>query len=523
MANTKWSDFPVASSVALTDSAVGLIGGANKQFTLTVLQAALTKVGVVTVTQPATAATLTIADNKTLTVSNTLTFTGTDSSSVAFGAGGTAAYAAATLTANRILLGNGTSSVTPLGSLGTTTTVLHGNASGAPTFGAVDLANDVTGALPVVINAQTGTSYTVIAGDQNKLVTLSNGSAVAVTLPQATGSFGSGWATTLLNLGAGTVTITPTTSTVNGGATVALTTGQSYSPVSDGTNYNGPYGSLGSGSGANAALSNLASVAINSALVLGTSDGAALGSTTKQWSDLFLAEGGVINWDNGDATLTQTNNDITFAGITTFGVGTSTAVTLGSIELGHDSDTTIARVSAGVASIEGKNIALNGTGETLTTGTIELGAASDTTLARASAGVVSVEGVNLVNTNDIANTKIAAINFVIDGGGATITTGVKGDLEIPFACTINRVTLLADQSGSIVVDVWKDTYANFPPTGADSICASAKPTITSATKSQDSTLTGWTTSVSAGDTLRFNVDSITTCQRVTLSLKVTKT
>jgi hypothetical protein len=35
-------------------------------------------------------------------------------------------------------------------------------------------------------------------------------------------------------------------------------------------------------------------------------------------------------------------------------------------------------------------------------------------------------------------------------------------------------------------------------------------------------LTGWTTSISAGDVLRFNVDSVTTCTRVTLSLLVTR-
>lgn len=122
-----------------------------------------------------------------------------------------------------------------------------------------------------------------------------------------------------------------------------------------------------------------------------------------------------------------------------------------------------------------------------------------------------------------ANLQIATITFIIDGGGAAITTGIKGDLEIPFACTITRATMLADQSGSIVVDIWKDTYANYPPTVADTITAAAKPTISATTKSQDATLTGWTTSVAAGDTLRFNVDSITTCQRVTLSLRVTKT
>lgn len=54
--------------------------------------ATATSINKVAITAPATSATLTIADGKTATISNTLTFTGTDSSSVAFGAGGTVAY-----------------------------------------------------------------------------------------------------------------------------------------------------------------------------------------------------------------------------------------------------------------------------------------------------------------------------------------------------------------------------------------------------------------------------------------------
>jgi hypothetical protein len=119
--------------------------------------------------------------------------------------------------------------------------------------------------------------------------------------------------------------------------------------------------------------------------------------------------------------------------------------------------------------------------------------------------------------------KTGAITIIIDGGGSEIADGIVGDIEIPFDCTIVAATLLADQSGSIVVDIWKDSYANYPPTDADSITASAPPTISSAVKSQDTTLTGWTTSITAGQTLRFNVDSATTITRVTLSLKVTRT
>lgn len=119
-------------------------------------------------------------------------------------------------------------------------------------------------------------------------------------------------------------------------------------------------------------------------------------------------------------------------------------------------------------------------------------------------------------------TEEAGISFIIDGGGSTITTGVKGDLEIPFACTINRATLFADQTGSIVIDIFKDTFANFPPVVGDSITASAKPTISSGVKDEDDTLTGWTTQINAGDILRFNVDSVTTIQRLTVTLSVNK-
>jgi len=122
-----------------------------------------------------------------------------------------------------------------------------------------------------------------------------------------------------------------------------------------------------------------------------------------------------------------------------------------------------------------------------------------------------------------ANIKTLTITFIIDGGGAEIALGEHGHLEIPFACTIQRVTMLADQAGSIVVDIWKDTYANFPPTNADSITAAAPPTIAGPQKSQDSTLTGWTTAIAAGDILAFNVDSVTDIERVTISLKVVKT
>jgi hypothetical protein len=122
----------------------------------------------------------------------------------------------------------------------------------------------------------------------------------------------------------------------------------------------------------------------------------------------------------------------------------------------------------------------------------------------------------------------AALTFLIDGGGSTITTGLKGYVSFPYKATINSVTLLGDQTGSIVVDIWKCTFAQFDagsthPVSGDSITASDKPTISSATKSTDSALTGWTTTINVADVLAFNVNSVTTLQRVSLALGLTKT
>jgi len=117
----------------------------------------------------------------------------------------------------------------------------------------------------------------------------------------------------------------------------------------------------------------------------------------------------------------------------------------------------------------------------------------------------------------------STIEYVIDGGGSAITTGLKGFLEVPFNCTIVRSTLLADQTGSAVVNVWDAAYSSFPPTVSNKITASAPPTISSAVKAQDSTLTGWTTSLTSGDIIAFNVDSASTVTRLTLSLKVLRT
>ena len=117
-------------------------------------------------------------------------------------------------------------------------------------------------------------------------------------------------------------------------------------------------------------------------------------------------------------------------------------------------------------------------------------------------------------------TVIHKTGISIDGGGDEITTGEHGFIYLPFSGTIKSVTLIADTTGSIKIDIWKDTYANYPPTDADSICGGNEPEISSGVKYQDTTLTGWTTTVSDGDVLKFNVDSCATITKCTLVLEI---
>ena len=78
----------------------------------------------------------------------------------------------------------------------------------------------------------------------------------------------------------------------------ALTTDDDVLVVSSGTNENLTVDAKGSGTITFGATSTGA-VQFSRAAVPTADDGVALGSASLRWSDLFLAEGGVITWDNG--------------------------------------------------------------------------------------------------------------------------------------------------------------------------------------------------------------------------------
>lgn len=102
--------------------------------------------------------------------------------------------------------------------------------------------------------------------------------------------------------------------------------------------------------------------------------------------------------------------------------------------------------------------------------------------------------------------------ITIDGGGSAITTGIKGYIRIPQDMAITGWDIVADVAGDIVVDAWKDSYANFPPTVADTFVAGVKPTLSTVDKNTFSFVIP--VLVSEGDYVAFNVDSAATVTRV---------
>lgn len=104
-----------------------------------------------------------------------------------------------------------------------------------------DLVNDIyvwmnppeKGGIKVV----SGTTYTVLAEDYGVLLVFTSATGCAVTLPQATGSFVMPWWTEMQNAGAGSLVITPTTSTIDGAASLTLAPSGGAEIRSDSVNY----------------------------------------------------------------------------------------------------------------------------------------------------------------------------------------------------------------------------------------------------------------------------------------------
>jgi len=124
-------------------------------------------------------------------------------------------------------------------------------------------------------------------------------------------------------------------------------------------------------------------------------------------------------------------------------------------------------------------------------------------------------GIALSNTADLTRT----INYVVDNGSRPMTIGNKGYLTIDVTGTIQSFILLADNTGTLELDLIKCTFDDFPI--GTSICGNSRPELNNEVKKSDITLTGWTKQLTAGDILQYEViNTSTSLKKFAIALKV---
>lgn len=156
-------------------------------------------------------------------------------------------------------------------------------------------------------------------------------------------------------------------------------------------------------------------------------------------SSTIVVQGGALGTPSS-GTLTNCSS-LPISGLT---ASTSTALGVGSIELGHASDTTLARVSAGVVSIEGVNIVTTSSTDTLTNKTLtapkiaDLGYLAD---ANGNELIIFDTVASAVNEVTFANAATGSDpNFTASGGDTNIGLKftAKGTGKISTVGSVNH-------------------------------------------------------------------------------------
>ena len=290
--------------------------------------------------------------------------------------------------------------------------------------------------LSQTVNAQTGTTYTYVDGDRGQLVTHTNALAIAATLPNAAGAgFDSGWFMDVQNRGVGTLTITPTISTIDGSATLALTTAQGARVFSDGTNYFTMRGAAAGGSGITSlgGQTGATQTITRGAGIAGSSAGDDHSFTTASQEAGFLADGGVTSLTCGASN--QGKVQVLDGGDLEYCDGATTSV----LRTGLYSGGPLGTPASGVATN------LTGTAAGLTAGNV-------TTNANLTGHVTSTGNAAVLGSFTVAQLNTAISDADVQPLDAALTALAAGSDFVQFTgpATSTKVFTLPDASSMLL-------------------------------------------------------------------------